>query len=150
MTCFLPLSPQAFGTVGLMGNHMTGTEFSVSFQAEFCQVQFKLADGINAFILLTFIPLLDLVIMPLLQNCSPSILKRLGLGTMLALASLLALCLMEGVGSHHAGREGKEVCMFDVDSVEEEQLKINIYWILLPIVTVTLAEVFIYIPSKRM
>lgn len=129
---------------------MAGTELSLSFQAEFCRVQFKLADGINAFVLLAFIPLLDLIVMPLLQNCSPSILKRLGLGTMLALASLLALCLMEGVGSHHAGREGvKEVCMFDADGVGEEQLKINIYWTLLPVITVTLAEVFIYIPSKR-
>ena len=138
---------QVFGAVGFMVSHMTGTLFSIDLHTRFCEVQLNLDDGINAIVLLTFIPLLDLLLVPFLRNSNPTILKRLGFGAALASVSLVSLCLMEAIGTHQQSEEGG-VCMFDTSKDGMGQLEMDAYWTLLPIVTVTLAEVFIYIPCK--
>ena len=118
---------------------------TLKLQTSICDINITSTDGINAILILTLIPLLDLLLVPMLSHCYATILKRLGVGATLAFLSILVLFLFEAIGSHATG---DEVCMFNASSQEQGQLHINVYWIILPLVLVTLAELFIYIPSE--
>ena len=136
---------QVFGSVGMMAGHMDMTLATLKLRAGVCGVEVTVMDGINALLILTIIPLLDLLVVPLLRNCYATILQRLGLGASLAFLSMLVLFLFEALGSHSSG---DQICMFNASTRERDQLHISVYWILLPLVMVTLAEIFIYIPSE--
>ena len=135
---------QVFGTVGLLVAHMNNTIASIDFRTALCGVEFTLTDGISALLLLTFIPFLDLLAMPFLRHRNPSILKRLGIGATLAFLSMLTVFLMEGIGKH---TPGDRVCMFNTE--EPGKLEVDAHWVVLPLAMVTLAEIYIYIPSKH-
>lgn len=129
-----------------MAAHMNSTLASLELETSVCGILFTITDATNAILLIALIPLLDLLIVPLLRDANPSILKRLGIGSILAFLSLLTLLLMEAFGKHSQGRE---VCMFRTEDTEHGQLEINVYWIFLPLVLVTLAEILIYIPCEH-
>ena len=137
---------QVFGTVGMMASHMNMSLATLKLRTGVCGIEVTVTDGINAILILTIIPLLDLLLVPMLRNCYATILKRLGVGATLAFLSILVLFFFETFGSHV---EGKHMCMFNAGERETGQLHISVYWILLPLVMVTLAELFIYIPSER-
>lgn len=131
--------------MGLMASHMNMNLATLKLRTSVCGIEVTITDGINALLILTFIPLLDLLIVPMLRNCYATILKRLGIGATLAFLSVLVLFFFEGVGPHASG---EQMCMFNAAERERDQLHISVYWILLPLVMVTFAELFIYIPSK--
>lgn len=147
MTSILPMyiPVQAYGTVGVMAGHMNGTLPTLELHTDMCDVKVSVTDGTNALLILTIIPLLDLLIVPMLQNCYATILKRLGFGATLAFLSILVLFLFEAFGSHSSD---DLICMFNSSNREHGQLHLSVYWVFLPIVLVTLAELFIYIPSE--
>ena len=136
---------QVFGSVGVMAGHMDLSLVTMKTKTEVCDIEVTIADSISAILILTLIPLLDLLLVPMLRNCYATILKRLGAGATLAFLSIVVLFLFEAFGSHTSSA-GEEICM--LRSSEQGQLHINVYWILLPLVMVTLAEIFIYIPSE--
>lgn len=131
--------------MGLMASHMNMNLATLKLRTSVCGIEVTITDGINALLILTFIPLLDLLLVPMLRNCYATILKRLGIGATLAFMSVLVLFFFEGIGPHASG---DQMCMFNAGSRETGQLHISVYWILLPLVMVTFAELFIYIPSK--
>ena len=128
-----------------MAGHMDMTLATLKLRTGVCGVEVTVTDGINALLILTIIPLLDLLVVPLLRNCYATILQRLGVGASLAFLSILVLFLFEAFGSHSSG---DQMCMFNSSTRERDQLHISVYWILLPLIMVTLAEIFIYIPSE--
>lgn len=129
-----------------MEGHMHSSLPTLQIHSEVCEIQVSVTDGINALLILTIIPLLDLLLVPMFQNCYATILKRLGVGATLAFLSILVLFLFEAFGSHDTGNV---MCMFNASTREPGQLHISVYWILLPLVLVTLAEIFIFIPSNN-
>ena len=129
----------------MMAGHMDMTLATLKLRTGVCGVEVTVTDGINALLILTIIPLLDLLVVPLLRNCYATILQRLGVGASLAFLSILVLFLFEAFGSHSSG---DQMCMFNSSTRERDQLHISVYWILLPLIMVTLAEIFIYIPSE--
>ena len=131
--------------MGVMASHMNMNIATLRLKTEVCGIEVTVTDGINALLILTIIPLLDLVLVPMLRNCYATILKRLGFGATLAFLSIVVLFLFEAAGRHSSG---DQVCMFHASSREQGQLHISVYWVLLPLVMVTIAEIFIYIPSK--
>ena len=137
---------QVSGTIGIMADHMNGTIAAVNMETKLCGVELTVTDGISAAVLLTLIPLLDLIVVPLLGYANPGILKRLGLGASLAFLSMLTLLLMEGIGKHTSG---DQVCMFNVAESAQGKLEISVYWVILPLLIVIVAEIFIYIPCKH-
>lgn len=138
---------QVFGTIGLLEGHMNNTIASFDFKAGICGVEFTLTDSISALLILTFIPILDLLVVPLLRHLNPSILKRLGVGATLAFLSILTVFLLETFGRH---TPGDRVCMFNMEeSAAGNILEVNAYWVVLPLAIVTLAEICICIPSKQ-
>lgn len=128
-----------------MVGHMDMSLATLRLRTGVCGVEVTVTDAINAILILTIIPLLDLVLVPMLRNCYATILKRLGVGATLAFLSILVLFSFEAFGSHS---DGDQMCMFNASNRERGQLHISVYWILLPLVVVTLAEIFIYIPSE--
>ena len=128
-----------------MASHMDMNLATLKLRTTVCGIEVTITDGINALLILTIIPLLDLLIVPMLRNCYATILKRLGIGATLAFLSMLVLFLFEAAGTHS---RGTQTCMFNKESREMGQLHISVYWILLPLVMVAFAELFIYIPSE--
>ena len=118
---------------------MNQTLVSLRLQTSFCDVRFAVNDVISSILVLTFVPVLDLLIVPLLGNFNPSIRKRMGTGAFLCCVSVLILLVMEAVGRPS---NSQSICMF---SDQEERLSINVYWILFPSLIMTIAQVLIYI-----
>lgn len=132
----------------MMSNHMSGSLAQLNVGTEMCHIDIALSDCISAVLLLTLIPLLDLVLVPFLRytTVNPSILKRLSIGATLAVLSVFILFLIEAVGSYE-GVTGDAVCMFNAEEKPPAQLAVDVYWLLLPLIIMTVAEIFIFIPS---
>ena len=131
-----------------MAAHMNSTLATAQIGTWLCEVEFTITAGVNALVILVLIPVLDLLVIPLLRNLNLTILRRIGFGASLTFISLLMLLLLEGTGKHSSG----EVCMFraEEDLEAEGELEVNVYWVLLPLVTVTVAELLVYIPGERL
>ena len=143
---------QVFGAIEVMSHHMSGSLAQLNIGTAVCHVNIALSDSISAALLLTLIPLLDLILVPFLRytTVNPSILKRLGFGAALAVMSMFILFLIEVMGSYDKGvmsGGGDAACMFSEDQRPPVQLAVNIYWLLPSLLIVTVAEIFIFIPS---
>ena len=140
---------QVFGAIGVMSNHMSGSlaQLKVGL-TEMCHIDIPLSDSISAVLLLTLIPFLDLIIVPFLRytTVNPSILKRLSIGATLAVLSLFILFLIEAVSSY-GDASGGAMCMFNADKKPPARMSVDVYWLLLPLLIMTVAEIFIFIPS---
>lgn len=104
---------------------------------------------VNVITILMAIPLLNQVIYPCLREYTPSMLKRIGLGYILALSSVVLLMVLDGVGHHQGGLSANEteLCMFTSDR-DGRNLVINAWWSLLPLTAINLTEVFIFVSCK--
>ena len=113
----------------------------------------KLSDSavwtINVITISIAIPLLNQVIYPYLREYTPSMLKRIGIGYVLALISSLLLVILEGAGHHQSGaaKNLTERCMFTA-SRDGEHLEMSSWLILLPYTAINLAEVFIFVSCE--
>lgn len=131
-----------------MSDHMTGSLARLKTGTEMCHIEISLTDSVSAALLLVLVPVIDLALVPFLRyiTINPSILKRLSFGATLASLGMLALFLIEAMGSY-VGNTGDATCVFNADKQPPAQLAVNVYWLVLPIVIMTVAEIFIYIPS---
>ncbi len=77
-------------------------------------------------------------------------LKRIGLGYILALSSPLLLMVLEGVGHHQSGLSANitETCMFITTEQSSNSLEVSSWFILFPYTAINLAEVFIFVSCK--
>ncbi len=129
---------------------MSGSLAQLNAGTEMWNIKISLSDSMTAALLLTLIPFLDLILVPFLRytTVNPSILKRLGIGAALAVLSVFILFLMEVMGSYGEGvSERDTVCMFSVDERPPARLAVDVYWLLPSLLIVTVAEIFIFIPS---
>ena len=121
---------------------------SLAIHREICDFELFPLASLNPLLVLVLVPILDLLVTPVLRYVMlhPSILKRLGLGAVCTLLSTLSLLALEGVGEEYFNMMGN-ACMLSKDSASERG-SISSYWLVLPIVLISLAEVFIYIPGR--
>ncbi len=133
----------------MIQDHMINGIPDFSANWTFCDFKVSTLTGLNAGLLLVVIPALDLIIVPLLRHAMihPSIRKRLGIGGLCALLSVLSLLGLEGIGDHYFSA-GSDNCLFDGHTSALERNEISSYWLVLPMVLVTLAEIFINVPCK--
>ena len=131
----------------MMVDHTSGTLPRLEVQTLLCGVEVTLTDVISSLLLLALIPVIDLFIVPFLRYwaLNPSILRRLSMGAILAFTSVLIPLLMEGFGGHTPAGDS---CMFNTYQESQTKLNVDVNWLFLPLVLVTLAEILIYIPSK--
>ena len=131
-----------------MQNHLRDDVPSLIIHGSVCDFKIYPLTSLNPALVLVLVPVLDLVVSPVLRYLMlhPSILKRLGLGTICTLLGTLSLLALEVIGERYFNMEGV-ACMFSKLTESEVQADISSYWLILPIVLVTLAEIFIYIPG---
>ncbi len=127
-----------------MAFNMNGTFPSVTINTDLCHVNISLLSATNALILAILIPILDLFVVPLLRYVliNPSIMKRLGFGSFLAFGTALSIFVL-----HTVGNVQSRLCIFQFND-SSLKMDVNIFWILVPVVILTISEVFIYIPGK--
>ena len=136
-----------------MSSHMSGSLAQLNIGTEMCHIDIALSDSIHAVLLLMLIPFLDLILVPFLRytTVNPSILKQLSIGATLAVLSMFVLFLIEAVGSYDTGMSGVDAaCMFSADEKLTARLAVDVYWLLLPLLIVTVAEIFIFVPSMSL
>jgi hypothetical protein len=138
---------QVKNTTSLMDGHMKGNISSLVFQWEVCNFKVSILSASSPALLLFLVPVLDLLVVPVLRHAMlhPTILKRLGVGAVWTLLSVLSALTLEGVG-HKYQSDVREVCMFDRHALQGWN-EMSSYWLFLPMVLTTVAEIFIYIPG---
>lgn len=124
---------------------MKGNISSLAFHGKTCDFEITALSALNPALLLVLVPVLDLLLVPLLRHAMlhPTILKRIGMGAMCTLMSVLSVLALEGIGTH----TDSDACMFN-DYGYQEKSELSSYWLFLPIILATMAEIFIYIPGK--
>ena len=129
---------------------MKGNISHFEIHGRYCDFEMSALNALNPVLLLLLIPVLDLVLVPLLRHAMlhPTILKRLGIGAGCTLLSALSLLTLEGVEDRRSSEES-DVCVFDTRTVYREKRDVNSYWLFVPMVLVTIAEIFIYIPGEN-
>lgn len=114
-----------------------------------CGLEVSFLNVLNVILLLVLVPLLDLVVIPILRHMmlQPSILRCLGLGGILTFMSVLSVFALEGITDHYS-KSSDSQCMFATEGVSKERAEVSGYWLFLPVVLVTLAEILLYVPCK--
>ncbi len=134
---------QVCDTIELMASNMRGTLISLVINTNLCQVNISLLNATNALIVTVLIPVLDLLVVPLLRYTliNPTIMKRLGFGSILVFGTVLTVFVIHSVGNVHS-----RLCIFhSVDS--SLKMDVSVYWILAPVMILAISEVFVYIPG---
>ncbi len=135
-------------TVKLMQAHLRDDVPSLVIDGSICDFKILPLVTLNPILVLVLVPVLDLLVSPVLRYMMlhPSILKRLGLGAICTLLSTLSLLALEGIGERYFNMDSA-ACILYGHSVVEGQTELSSYWLILPIILLTLAEIFIYIPG---
>ena len=114
---------------------------------------------INVSLILVVIPLLNNVIFPFLREYTPNMLKRMGIGYILAILCPFALFLITSVGQGILYSRGQlnnatKTCLFterDIDNPSPEfiLLPVTSYTVIIPHLLISLSEVFINTASEQ-
>ena len=83
---------------------------------------------VNVVTIMIIIPLLNHIVYPLLDNYTPNMRKRIGIGTFLAIPVAVSLVLIEGFEVH-----------------ARLDASVQIYSLILPAVLLSISEVFAYV-----
>ena len=136
--------------VGLMESHMKNSTSSLVVHWKVCDLKISAIKALGPVVLLTLIPILDLFVVPLLHHAMlhPTILKRLGIGATWTLLSVLSMLALEVIGDRHY-RVGNDMCMIANHYAYHEINQMSSYWLILPVILTTIAEIFIYIPGTQ-
>ena len=107
----------------------------------------------NVSLILLLVPLLNSLLYPFLREYVPNMVKRFGVGTVMAFLSLLSLLVISAVGSSGRDHQPQQQCMFSANfsnsSIAYDYSSVSEYYIIIPHVLITLAEIFTNITSKR-
>ena len=142
--------PQITSVAAIQVNHMASSFLQLNLGV--CVLSDSAVWTINVITILAAIPLMNQVIFPCLREYTPSMLKRIGIGYMLALSSPLLLLIYEAVGHNQGGisENTADLCMFvNEAALKLDGLKLNSWLMLLPYTAINLTEVFIFVSSKR-
>ena len=111
----------------------------------------------NIAVILIAIPILNQCVFPFLREYTPNMQKRIGFGYILTILAPFLLLVLSSVGfgilsSRGQGQNATMSCMFSDSSTTPTQgqvrLPVNSVFILLPHMTVSIAEVFVIVASE--
>ena len=114
---------------------------------------FSLIELIEALVLLIAIPLFNSCIFPFLRDYTPNMLRRIGLGYLLAILSVASLLVITIAGQLMDNpdmlRNATKVCVLsnNIHPVDINPLPITVYFLVIPNSLIVLAEVFLNISS---
>ena len=107
---------------------------------------------LNIGVIIIFIPFLNFCLYPLVRDYMPNMQKRIGIGHILALSSPTVLLTLSaiGVGMLRLGPGVTQSCMFESSEHHHHRhiLPINSHYVILPHITISLAEVLVIVSSE--
>ncbi len=106
---------------------------------------------VNILFIVLAIPIINYCLYPFLREYTPNMQKRIGIGHFLVFLSPFFLLLLSSVGFSRVGSQSEVAthsCMFVNTSLLPIHLDISSYYILIPHVLASLAEIFIVISSE--
>ena len=111
-----------------------------------CISEYAVSNLSRNFTILLIIPIYEFVIYPLFRRYVLRILRRIGLGMVLALAGTVGLLLMDSLGHQQRGH-----CMLFSKDFHTGSTALDFTpGYLIPLIFLTsLGEIFIFVPSKR-
>ena len=157
---------QITNIIGIQFDRMKGgtSLFNFKVGVEKCQSSDTSAWIVNIIVIIAFIPILNHIVIPLLREFTPNMLKRMGIGYIAAVITPLMLAVVNGVGhhllvkQHHSNSSlsslsdaispndnSSAYCMFTDSGVV---VPISSWVIILPHLTITITEIFVNISSK--
>lgn len=125
-------------------------EYMLSVHWNECILEVSSLSVICIALTLLLLPMLDLIIVPFLRHLMlhPSILKCVGIGGILTLLSAVAMFVLQGVVDR-ASTATEEQCIFaNSEPSYGNSEHVNMYWMFLPVILHTMAQVMLYVPSK--
>lgn len=110
----------------------------------------------NVSLILLLVPIVNSVLHPFLREYMPNMLKRIGVGSIMALLSLFSIVFISAAGNkrHWAYSRHDEQCMFSAnfsDATVQDRYDyshVSEFYVIIPQVLITLAEIFIHITSE--
>ena len=108
---------------------------------------------VNILFIVLAIPVINYCLYPFLREYTPNMQKRIGIGHFLLFLSPFVLLLLSSVGFARLYNEGQSEaathsCMFVNTSSLPIHLDISSYYILMPHILASLAEIFIVVASE--
>lgn len=114
-----------------------------------CISEYAVSTLSSNFTILLIIPLYEFIVYPLLRRYVLRILRRIGLGMVLALAGTVGMLLMDTLGHYHSGVGQCMLFRYDFrDSSAPSPLNFTPGFLIPLIFVSTLGEIFVFIPSK--
>lgn len=112
-----------------------------------CSTNFFISNAVNLIVYTVLIPVYEFIVYPLFRRYVLTMLKRIGLGMMIAVVAVFIFFVLDLVGHHeHSSVE----CMFYWNENPETQLHLDPRWLLLPIVLMSLGEFLVFIPGMAL
>ena len=112
-----------------------------------CISEYTVSNLTRNLTIVLIIPIYEFIVYPLFRRYVLRILRRIGLGMVLALAGTIGLLLMDSLGHQERGH-----CMLftnDYHSSENVALNFTPGYLIPLIFLTTLGEIFIFVPSKH-
>ncbi len=107
----------------------------------------------NVALVLLLIPVLNFLLFPFMREYMPNMLKRIGMGVVLTLLAQVSILAVSRAGAHRD--RTVQQCMFHDNFSNSTAVKdyqytsVSEYYVLLPHVLLTVAEVLVNITSKK-
>ncbi len=120
LTFFIP------GELYLISKSYLSFHFQHKFTESLC---FRYVLYSEAAFAMLIIPLYELVVYPIFRNRIPSTIKRLGIGSLVTIALIVAILSTDTAG--HLARHYDHMCIFS-SHTESETLPINYLWVVIP------------------
>ena len=117
-----------------------------------CEFSDKFVIAFNVVLVLILIPILNFVLFPFLREYMPNMLKRIGMGMFLSLLAQISTLAISGAGARRSWANNDRQCMFyadfETDPPDYKYSPVSEFYVLIPLVLITMAEVFIHISSE--
>ena len=125
-------------------------EYMLSFEWKTCSLEVSMLSMVYVALVLTLLPILDLVVVPVLRHlmCHPSILKCVGIGGMLTLFSAVTMFALQGFIDRTSPSTEEQCIFFDSETTIQGNGPVSMYWMLLPVSIHAIAQIMLYVPSK--
>ena len=104
-----------------------------------------ISGGLPDILIILFIPLYICVLRPLIRRSIPGMLKRIGLGMIIRLLSILSLFLIDTIGHIHESTKNK--CFLHLFMQENEHLHISMWYVTVPYTLNALSSMLFYIAA---
>ena len=107
---------------------------------------------LNAFLVLMAVPVINNILYPFLREYLPNMRKRIGVGSLLSVLSVLSAFILSVIGSTRDRTHQEYQCMFFTDNVQKDYdfSPVSGYYVIISLVLITIGEIFINVTCESL